>query len=353
MRSKDIKLLLGRSGNRCAICKIELTTDGAMDTIGEIAHIVSRSPDGPRGNESLQSENRDDYTNLILLCPNHHSEIDKQPELWPTAKLHCIKHEHEAWVSSQLEQGIFRYASIDNSDFIERTEAAWNNFAGSHVWAIAALTPLSINDDSIDPLDENVIATLNGIDLPNDNFWVSELNRYHTTPDENGISNLKLENLNAGDGHKVSIFRNGHCEFLFCLEGSVRQITEATPKSDLEANGVFRVFRYTHLAEVIRKQIYALKTIWINCLRFKNMTFTIQILNTNQTMLFSSIRDRRGGIYGIPVQSNSLRFSLVLDTNFDPDYLIERSLKRYVNYFGLVLDDVFNENGEYIRPRKL
>jgi hypothetical protein len=46
MQVKDIKILWGRSGNRCAICKIEITPDGEIDTIGEISHIVSRSPEG-------------------------------------------------------------------------------------------------------------------------------------------------------------------------------------------------------------------------------------------------------------------------------------------------------------------
>ena len=52
MRVKDIKILWGHSGNRCAIYKIEITPDGEINTIGEIAHIVSRSPDGPRGDDS-------------------------------------------------------------------------------------------------------------------------------------------------------------------------------------------------------------------------------------------------------------------------------------------------------------
>jgi len=97
MRTKDIKILWGRSANRCAICKIELTPDGEIETIREIAHIISQSPDGPRGEESLPVNNRNDYSNLILLCPNHHSEIDKIPESWPTIRLQKIKGEHEKW----------------------------------------------------------------------------------------------------------------------------------------------------------------------------------------------------------------------------------------------------------------
>lgn len=51
MKMKDVKVLWGRSGNRCAFpgCKIELTPDGSKSTLGEMAHIVADSPDGPRG----------------------------------------------------------------------------------------------------------------------------------------------------------------------------------------------------------------------------------------------------------------------------------------------------------------
>jgi hypothetical protein len=38
MREKDIKILWGRSGNRCAICKLEPTPDGSRETLGEMAH---------------------------------------------------------------------------------------------------------------------------------------------------------------------------------------------------------------------------------------------------------------------------------------------------------------------------
>ena len=81
MRDKDIKILWGRSGNRCAICKIELTPDGDEYTLGEMAHIVARSSDGPRGSVEISDGEIDDYSNLILLCPTHHAEIDKNDKI--------------------------------------------------------------------------------------------------------------------------------------------------------------------------------------------------------------------------------------------------------------------------------
>jgi hypothetical protein len=353
MRTKDIKILWGRSGNRCAICKIELTPDGEIETIGEIAHIISQSSDGPRGKESLPVNNRNDYSNLILLCPNHHSEIDKTPESWPTTRLQKIKGEHEKWVSAQLEQGLFSYTPIDNTAFLKRIREGWNKFAGSRVWIIAALTPLSVDDESIDPLDDNVVNTLNEIKLPDDRFWDPHVNAYDTRPDENGVSNIRLDKLNKGDGHKLSVFRNGHCEFLFCLESSVKSITQYASEVDSETLGSSRIIRYTHLAEVITRQIVALKAMWINCLQFKNMTLTVEVLNTRETLLYSREKEWGGALYGYLVQSDKLPYSFVVDRNFESKELIETCLKRLVNYFGLVLDEILNNNGKLIRPRRI
>lgn len=107
---KDIKLLWGRSGNRCAICKTELTQDKeavtASFTLGEQAHIVGEKDGAARGKSQLSLSERNSYHNLILLCPNHHTEIDKNESDWSVEKLHHIKSTHELWVSETLSETI-------------------------------------------------------------------------------------------------------------------------------------------------------------------------------------------------------------------------------------------------------
>ena len=107
---KDIKLLWGRSGNRCAICKIELTQDAlssnATFTLGEQAHIVGEKEDAARGKSQLDQKQRDSYHNLILLCPNDHTTIDRNESDWSIEKLHQIKSEHELWVTETLSETI-------------------------------------------------------------------------------------------------------------------------------------------------------------------------------------------------------------------------------------------------------
>jgi hypothetical protein len=86
---------------RCAICKIELsrTSDlGSSSVIGEEAHIVARERKGPRGDSPLNEDQRDEYSNLILLCPTDHTTIDKIPagvEQYPIELLLKIKQDHE------------------------------------------------------------------------------------------------------------------------------------------------------------------------------------------------------------------------------------------------------------------
>jgi len=74
--------LLQRSGGVCAFprCRRALTADASaadpIVSLGEIAHIVGESVNGPRGASSLSAEERNRCENLILLCAHHHQLID-------------------------------------------------------------------------------------------------------------------------------------------------------------------------------------------------------------------------------------------------------------------------------------
>jgi hypothetical protein len=104
------RMLLQRSGNVCAFpdCRLLLTTPGPPDNpvivLGEIAHIVAESPNGPRGDSPLTAEERNQYPNLILLCNQHHQLIDSDAALatYTVARLTAMKEEHEHWVERAL-----------------------------------------------------------------------------------------------------------------------------------------------------------------------------------------------------------------------------------------------------------
>ncbi len=106
---KDRKHLWAKSGNRCAICRQELFHSNKNNedfNIGEECHIVSSQLNGPRHIDYYQDY--DSYDNLILLCRNHHKEIDDQSNIsiYTKEKLHQIKDKHEKWVSDSLMANI-------------------------------------------------------------------------------------------------------------------------------------------------------------------------------------------------------------------------------------------------------
>jgi hypothetical protein len=99
----DLKVLWGRSGGTCAMCRTEITADGSdghARPLGEQAHIVAQSPKGPRGDADLSEGESDRARNLILLCPKCHTEVDKDSSAWPPERLREVKEAHEAWVRS-------------------------------------------------------------------------------------------------------------------------------------------------------------------------------------------------------------------------------------------------------------
>ena len=94
------RLLWSRSGGYCQnpACNREVFAffeSGDVSTLGELAHIIGQSEHGPRGKDSLGREERDEYENIILLCPTCHTLVDKNPEQYPADTLHMWKRHHE------------------------------------------------------------------------------------------------------------------------------------------------------------------------------------------------------------------------------------------------------------------
>jgi hypothetical protein len=97
-----MKLLFLLSGGICAFpnCGRSLVEPGTLAngpvSIGEVAHIVAESRQGPRGGEPMSEEERNQHINLLLLCPNHHRVVDSQPHTYSVAVLRQMKLDHEA-----------------------------------------------------------------------------------------------------------------------------------------------------------------------------------------------------------------------------------------------------------------
>ncbi|MBL0616826.1 HNH endonuclease signature motif containing protein [Aeromonas veronii] len=105
---KNRKVLWGKSGNKCAICRHVLVLGGneidSESVIGEECHIISGAPAGPRSNLAFPRNMIDEVSNLILLCRNHHKQIDSQVETYTLERLREIKSSHERWVEDRLKE---------------------------------------------------------------------------------------------------------------------------------------------------------------------------------------------------------------------------------------------------------
>lgn len=116
---KEQKLVWGFAAARCnkpecrILCVARAQGQDPNVTIGEIAHIHSYSDDGPRPNTSLSIDDRNSYANLLLLCANHHTEVDGQESTYSVDILREWKRTHELWVEQRLQ------SSISNVSFAE------------------------------------------------------------------------------------------------------------------------------------------------------------------------------------------------------------------------------------------
>jgi hypothetical protein len=105
MKSSVVKMLYGISGGKCALCKTNIVlsmSDGSTYHISEIAHIQGRGRKALRHDPTMSQEEIDDISNLIILCTNCHTIIDKNEIDYPVEEILRIKSEHEEWVRSML-----------------------------------------------------------------------------------------------------------------------------------------------------------------------------------------------------------------------------------------------------------
>jgi len=124
--SYPTKLLLAfRSGDHCAFpeCDRSLTVDGNSDNpviTGVAAHIEGEKSDAARYNPAMTDEQRNHYNNLIYMCGDHHTQIDKQENDFPVVRLLKIKSDHEQKVREALNAA---FADIGFPELAQAT--AW------------------------------------------------------------------------------------------------------------------------------------------------------------------------------------------------------------------------------------
>lgn len=68
-----------------------------------VAHIVASSPKGARGDEIRSHQLSDKLSNLMLMCPEHHKQIDDFEAEYPEGRLLEMKHRHEKAIADQCD----------------------------------------------------------------------------------------------------------------------------------------------------------------------------------------------------------------------------------------------------------
>ena len=95
-----LKILYGQSGNECAEpqCSNPIIASATKESdaanVADIAHIYALSEDGPRGKAGMTPKEVNHHSNLMLLCPTHHTNVDTQYETYPADMLLKWKTDH-------------------------------------------------------------------------------------------------------------------------------------------------------------------------------------------------------------------------------------------------------------------
>jgi hypothetical protein len=164
IRDKDRKILWGRAGNRCAICHKPLVVDATSAdpeaVVGDEAHIVAQSSDGPRGGEPARGRDLDNYDNLILLCRVDHKRIDDQPNHYTTGKLHEVKSHHEQWVRTTLDDsegiciGPYPSRPLTHLHPLTTGRGVWDTISGVDAYEFDLPSDAQIGSELVDAADE-------------------------------------------------------------------------------------------------------------------------------------------------------------------------------------------------------
>ena len=106
----DVKRLWGKAAGLCSHpdCNNDCLPFLDLDeptVVGEMAHVIAKKEKGPRGRPGGGD---DTYANLILLCPTHHTLVDKAPQgTFSVETLLRWKADHEEHVTRSLNAPVF------------------------------------------------------------------------------------------------------------------------------------------------------------------------------------------------------------------------------------------------------
>lgn len=110
--SSTIKRLFVKAGNKCAMPKCQSPLLKGEQVLAEICHIRARRRGGARYDPTLTAIEKDDFKNLILLCPTCHTLVDKDRKTFDVETLVDIKRSSESGGEIEISLEASRQAMI-------------------------------------------------------------------------------------------------------------------------------------------------------------------------------------------------------------------------------------------------
>lgn len=213
------RILWSRSGGYCQNpnCRSDFFIffeQGEITSLEELAHIIAESNNGPRGQNPLPLAQRNEYENIILLCPSCHTLVDKNPLQFSKELLLDWKSKHEKIIKEAFVVPIYsdrKSLSVEIHKLLRRnrqiylsygpnsghianplTDAAtaWNRYILSDILPNnrKIVNMLSINEQLLSSYEKNVL----------DKFVIhQEAFEYnHVSGDKNSVAPLFPEEMN-------------------------------------------------------------------------------------------------------------------------------------------------------------
>jgi hypothetical protein len=214
-------ILWGKSGGRCEYrgCNKPLFRDAL--TQGEfnqayIAHIIADVPGGPRGDAIKSDLLKDDLTNLMLMCDEHHRLVDKVAVVFHTVELLLeMKKEHEerieivSSINPNMHSHIITYrANVGEHAPVITYESSREFLLPTHYPAMASSIDLSLSNSPQRDRDES--------------FWKTELENLESQFNDQLRPKLRKNEINH-----LSIFAFAPMPLLIKLGTLINDIQHA------------------------------------------------------------------------------------------------------------------------------
>lgn len=167
--------LWARSGGVCQYpgCAVVLYRESTVYwepvNLGQLAHNVAASPNGPRGDVARSLDLSDDPENLLLLCGLHHKAADSLPSEYRESTLRLWKERHEAQVLSAAQ---LTHGKIAHPLIVQATQI------GGHTVNINETSVIrSLIEEGLAPAARPYIITINthAQSDGDESYWVGQI----------------------------------------------------------------------------------------------------------------------------------------------------------------------------------